>query len=171
MQSSLRLLLLLSLTVLSCGTADEKRQKTDTHTSSAENKKIDTPKKQIATSNYPVDTDTLTIDRIAAIFYQPDSIQIKKRMKQVGEADFRAGADDYIYYINSSVEYLEKQGIPVIDAKNRKFLRFVMTDKKEKLIKLDTLEELWGIYLFDPMKAPLYADMIDIEENYKNYYK
>ena len=79
--------------------------------------------------------------------------------------------DDYIYYINTSAEYLEKQGLPVIDAKNRKYLKFVMADKNENLIKLDTLEELWGMYLFDPKRKPHYADIIDIEEDYKSYYK
>jgi hypothetical protein len=82
-----------------------------------------------------------------------------------------AGADDYIYYINISVEYLEKQGLNVIDAKNKNYLRFVSSDAKVQLIKLDTLPDFWGIYLFDPKKKPYYADIIDIETDYRNYFK
>jgi hypothetical protein len=173
MQPSLRLLLLFSLTVFSCGANDQKQEpKSDTNILSADTtRKADTSKTQIATQTSSSSTDTLTIERKAAVFYQPDSLQIEKHMKQAGEADFRAGMDDYIYYINTSAEYLEKQGLPVIDAKNKKYLKFVMADNKEKLIKLDTLEELWGMYLFDPKKKPYYADIIEIEEDYKNYYK
>lgn len=78
--------------------------------------------------------------------------------------------DDYIYYINTSTEYLQKQGLPVIDAKDKKYLRFVSVKKKETLIKLDTLKELWGIYFFDPVKSPYSADITDIETEYENYY-
>lgn len=117
------------------------------------------------------DSDTLVIDRRAAVFYQPDSLQMKKRMKQVGEADFRAGADDYLYSVNTSAEYLEKQGLPVLDAKNKKYLKFVSAGKLVQLIQLDTLKELWGIYLFDPKKKPYAADMTIIEDEYKSYYQ
>ena len=161
------------MTVFSCGISEQKRErKSDTVISSTDTtKQVDILKKQVAEEPSPLDTDTLTIDRKAAVFYQPDSLQIERQMKQVGEADFRAGMDDYIYYINVSAEYLEKLGLPVFDAKNKKYLKFVMADKKAKLVRLDTLEELWGMYLFDPKKKPLYADIIDIEEDYKSYYK
>lgn len=173
MQPSFRLLLLLSLTVFSCVTNDQKQaSKSDTLVSSAGTTgKGDTIETQEATQASPLDTDTLTIDRKAAVFYQPDSLQMDKRMKEVGEADFRAGADDYIYYINTSAEYLEKQGLPVLDAKNKKYLRFVLGDRKTQVIKLDTLEELWGMYLFDPKKKPCAADITMIEDEYKSYYQ
>jgi hypothetical protein len=172
MQPSLRLLLLLSLTVFSCATNDQKQEpKSDTNISSADTTlKADTAKTQIVANPIPLDTDTLTIDRKAAVFYQPDSLQIERRMKEVGDADFRAGVDDYIYYVNTSAEYLEKEGLPVIDAKNKKYLKFVLADKQVQVIKLDTLEELWGMYLFDPRKKAYAADMTTIEDEYKNYY-
>jgi hypothetical protein len=173
MQSSLRLLLLFSLTVYSCATNDEKQKpKSDTLISSSDTAlKLDTVRAQIATQTSPLDTDTLTIDRKAAVFYQPDSLEIEKRMKEVGEADFRAGADDYIYYVNTSTEYLEKEGLAVLDAKNKKYLKFVLVDKGVQVIKMDTLEELWGMYLFDPKKKAYAADMTIIEDEYKNYFK
>jgi hypothetical protein len=173
MQPSLRLLLLLSLTIFSCATNDQKQEpKSDTLIPSADTtQRVDTLKAQIAAQPSPLDTDTLTIDRKAAVFYQPDSLQMEKRMKQVGEADFRAGADDYIYYVNTSAEYLEKEGLPVLDAKNKQYLKFVLADRQVQVIKLDTLEELWGMYLFDPKKKAYAADMTVIEEEYKSYYK
>jgi hypothetical protein len=38
-------------------------------------------------------------------------------------------------------------------------------------VKLDTLSELWGMYFFDPTKKPYYADITEIEEDYKSYFK
>ncbi|HJW16071.1 MAG TPA: hypothetical protein VJ499_03075 [Flavisolibacter sp.] len=129
------------------------------------------PKRLLVSQAHLLDVDTLTIDKKAAVFYQPDSMLMEKRMNQVGAEDFRKGADDYIYYINSSAEYLENQGLPVLDAKNRKYLKFIFEDRKEYVIKTDTLKELWGMFLFDPRKKPYAADMTIIEDEYKNYYQ
>lgn len=172
MQPSLKLSLLFSLTVFSCATNDRKQEATETQIPSAyTGLQVDTARKPAAKKTPSPDTDTLTIGHKAAVFYQPDSLQIEKRMKEVGEENFRAGMDDYIYSINTSVEYLQKQGLTVIDAKNKKYIKFVFAEVQTQLIKLDTLEELWGIYLFEPRRKPLYVDMTMIEEEYKNYFK
>lgn len=173
MQPTLRILLLLTFTACSCATNDQKQKhESDAVISSADTtQKLVIPKAQTAPQTSPLDADTLTVGSKAAVFYQPDSLQINKRMKEVGEADFRAGADDYIYYINTSVEYLEKEGLRVFDAKNKNYLKFVLADKRVQVIKLDTLQELWGIYLFDPKKKPYVADITIIEDEYKSYYK
>jgi hypothetical protein len=133
--------------------------------------KLGTAKAAIVKEPSPSNSDTFIIDKKAAVFYQPDSMQIAQRMKEVGAVDFRAGADDYIYYVNTSAEYLEKQGLPVLDAKNKKYLKFLLADRKPRVIKLDTLEELWGMYFFDPKKYPYAADITMIEDEYKSYYK
>lgn len=119
----------------------------------------------------PGETDTLTVDAKAAVFYQPDSLQIEARMKEVGEEDFRAGMDDYLYYLNQSWQYLEGQGLMLLDAKGKKFIKFVTTHNSIQLVRLDTVPELWGVYLFDPAKGSYHADMTTMEEEYKNYYK
>ena len=167
MGHALKLLLLYSSTIASCSTTDKKQEtKTETHSDL-----VDITQKPITPKIASIDIDTLTIDKRTAVFYQPDSLQIEKRKKEVGVQDFMAGADDYIYSINTSSEYLEKQGLKVLDAKSKRFLKFVSADKKVQLVKLDTLPELWGICLFDPNKKPYYADMTMIEDEYKKYYK
>lgn len=157
------LILICVCTLSVYGCKEQKREKT------ALAEKSEVP--SAAASLSPVQNDTLTIDAKAAVLYQPDSIQMQKRMQAVGEEDFRAGADDYIYYMNMSAEYLEKQGLKVLDAMDKKYLRFVFSGKTAQVIKLDTLPELWGIYFFDPMKKPYLADITMIEEEYGNYYK
>lgn len=173
MQTSLKFLLLFSFAISSCATKDQKQEtKSETHIFSIDTaQKIDAIQKQFASKKLSSESDTLTINTKSAVFYQPDSLQIEKRMKESGEEAFRAGADDYVYHVNTSANYLEKQGLPVIESKNKKYIQFIMKDKKVKLIKLDTLPELWGMYLFDPMKMPHYADITLIERDYKSYFK
>jgi len=113
-------------------------------------------------------SDTLFISTKSAVFFQPDSSIIAKRIE---EDDFRAGADDYIYYINESADYLEKQGLHVINAKGRKYLKFIWGSQSTQLVKLDTLPDLWGMFLFDAKQPPLYAEIVEIENDYKRYFK
>ena len=171
MKPSFNFILLLSLTVISCSTNDQKQTNSDTAVSTSHTIRTIQPEDRITTDTTASTSDTMIIDRKAAVFYQPDSLQMEQRMKAVGEADFRAGADDYIYYVNVSAEYLEKQGLPVFDAKGRKYLKFVFADKQIQMVKLDTLKELWGMYLFEPGKKVYSADITMIEEEYKSYYK
>lgn len=81
------------------------------------------------------------------------------------------GADDYIFYLNNSLEFLEKQKLSINITKHEKVLQFILSDKSKVYIKLDTLQELWGIFLFDPHANPKLIDMTTIEEEYQNYYK
>ena len=172
MQAQLKFLLLSAVIIFSCTANDQKQgRNSDTKISSDDTiPKPDSIKTQTAKTSSS-NRDTLIIDREAAVFYQPDSLQIEKRMNQAGEADFRAGAGDYIYYLNESAEYLKKQGIRVLDAKGKKYLKFILANKQVQLIKLDTLKELWGMYLFDPKKKPYAADITIIEDEYKTYSK
>jgi hypothetical protein len=166
MKSYLKLLLFLSLSFFSCRTAVKENDIKQPQTSP-----VDTQKTSTEPIKGRLTGDTLIIQQRCAVFYAPDSVQMEKRMKLVGEEEFRAGADDYIYYINTSVDYLEKQYLSVINAKDRKYISFITADKRSQLIKLDTLEELWGIYLFDPNKKPYHSDLTIIEEEYKEYFK
>ena len=160
------LLLICSLIISACDHNDLKQ----TEKSGKLVSRSDSTQKQSIASDPYAHKDTLTIALKAAVLFQPDSSQIQRRMKEVGEEDFRAGADDYIYYINTSAEYLEQQGLPVIDAKGRKYISFVQANGAVQVVKPDTLPELWGIYLFDPKKTPYYADITLIEEDYKKYF-
>lgn len=115
--------------------------------------------------------DTLTIDKKAAVFYSPDSLQMAKRKKEIGEEDFYTGADDYLSYMHLSHDFLDSVKLTILDAKDKKILRFIFNDKSKTFIKLDTLKDLWGIYLFDPSKKQKLADMTIIDEEYKHYFK
>lgn len=140
------------------------------------------PKEPAATSNGiaelhialtpdPEPSDTLTIDEKSAVFFQPDSLQIERRKKKAGETDFYAGADDYIFYMNSALQFLDSVKLKTVEARDKKYLRFVGRDASQQLIRIDTLSELWGMYFFEPSKTARLANVLDIDESYSSYYK
>lgn len=146
----------------SCNNFDKNKMSNSTDT---------TAQKMIISNLQEPHQDTLIINTKAAVFISPDTIQIEKRKREVGEEDFMTGADDFLFYMNKSHEFLEKQKLKLLDIKDRKFVKFIKEDKSSISIKVDTLPALWNVYLFDPSKAPINIDMTMIEEQYKNYYK
>jgi hypothetical protein len=117
---------------------------------------------------YP-NNDTLYIDSITAVFYIPDTTRIAQQKKLVGEEDFYIGADDYSYYMHMSHEFLDSMKMCIRYSDNKKYLKFI-SQSTTKVIKLDTLPELWGIYFFDPAKHPIKVDMIEIDSEYHRYF-
>lgn len=115
-------------------------------------------------------SDTLIVNEVAAIITEPDSLKIERRKKALGEEDFYIGADDYLYYLNQSHNFLDSAKVNTIVAKDKKFILFVGSDKSHHLIQTDTLSELWNIYFFDPKKKMKKIDMTAIEDEYKRYF-
>jgi hypothetical protein len=118
-----------------------------------------------------ITSDTLIIKSKSAIIFEPTDSIIDKRKKEVGEEDFYIGADDYLFYLNESNKFLEKQEIKIVQTKTNKILKFISDDKSETIIELNLEEEIWGIYLFDPKLKPKKIDMTATEEEFKAYTK
>jgi hypothetical protein len=153
------------LTLAACSTQNDK-SKTESQQFSADSLNKD---KNLTTAI--TNFDTLTVDKKAAVFYSPDTTQIAKRKKEIGEENFYVGADDYLFSMNASHEFLDSIKLTILNAKDKKYLKFIHSDKSQTIIKLDTLAELWGIYFFDPNKRQKLVDMTIIDEEYKSYFK
>jgi hypothetical protein len=164
--ATLRFLLLLLLTFTSCSTNIKKQNKTN-----LQKPNIDSSIKANFTPVIVNNFDTLTIDQKAAVFYSPDTTQISKRKKEIGEDNFYAGADNYLNYLQTSHDFLDSVKLPILEAKDKKYLKFICRNKSQTVIKLDTLPELWGIYLFNPSKKEKLIDMTIIDEEYYSYFK
>ena len=61
--------------------------------------------------------------------------------------------------------------VKTIFAKDKKFIKFISNNNVQQVIRLDTLPELWNIYLFDGKTKPKQIDMSAIDEEYKSYFK
>ena len=167
-----KLIVLLSLTLASC--ADSSHQDTPFIRSSQGDTtfQTDTTHRTLTASptNSP-NNDTLIVDRQAAVFIEPDTLQIEKRKKQVGEEDFYTGADDYLFYMNTAHEFLDSVKLTTLNTKDKKFIKFITSDKTQQVIRLDKLDELWSIYFFEPTKKAKQVDMTIIDEEYKSYFR
>lgn len=163
-----RLTLLFSLTFFSCSSGEHRTSDKKPLTNGEHRR--DPPQKKLQSASLYAGTDTLTIALKSAVLFQPDSSQLKKRIEATGENEFRQGADDYAFYMHLSIDFLEKQRLPIVDAKGKRYLCFIRADGKSKIIKTDSLQDLWGIFLFDPGKDPHYADIIEFEDDYNRYF-
>ncbi len=119
-----------------------------------------------------VNGDTLIVNGEAAVFYEQDSLKLEAE-KQKNEADFTAGIEAYHMYLDSTQRFLDsvKSKTPTLNAKGNKFIKFVKSDNTATVIKIDSLQTYWGLYLFTPSKSPEEADMTDIRTSYTKYYK
>jgi hypothetical protein len=165
MNHTLRLMLLMVLTITACQNQIQEKPKVLTAAAT------DMGEFQIALTPDPEPSDTLTIEEKSAVFFQPDSLQIERRKKKAGETDFYAGADDYIFYMNSALQFLDSVKLKTVEARDKKFLRFVGRDASQQLIRIDTLPELWGMFFFEPSKTARLANVLDIDQSYSSYYK
>lgn len=116
--------------------------------------------------------DTLIVKEKGAVFFEPDSTQIEKRKREVGEENFYVGTDDYLYYMQQCHTFLSNRKFKIFEGLQRmRIIKFVMANNKIDIVNLDTLAELWGVFLFDPLKQPYQIDLTQVETEFKAYYR
>lgn len=128
------------------------------------------PKKELSENSSLLTNDAIIVEEKSAVFVFPDSLRIEKRKKEIGAETFFSGADDYAFYINNAAEFLDSVKMNTIDARGKRFIKFVHKNNSSETIKLEILPELWEIYFFDPRKKAIKIDMTNIEESYKKYF-
>lgn len=75
----------------------------------------------------PADSDTLYITTPSALYYRPDSLRMEQWKKRIGEEDFETVADDWSYYMMTSQDFLDSMKMPVVEAGDKKIVKFVQT--------------------------------------------
>ncbi len=94
--TSYKFIPLLILTFAACTTQNDKSK---TETQQINTDSLDKVKNSQTSI---LNSDTLTVDKKAAVFYSPATVQIAKRKKEIGEENFYVGADDYLNYLHTS---------------------------------------------------------------------
>jgi len=116
--------------------------------------------------------DTLKINFPAAVFYSPDSLQLKK-IKSATDARIFDGSMHEYYYLMRNSHFVIKKNLPqlkIIEAKNVRYLLFVGANKKMDCIDLDKKNDPYGLFVFDRKKSPLLLDMANIESELGFYF-
>ena len=118
-------------------------------------------------------SDTLIVDQLCAVFYIADSTQAEKRRiptdTTYGGVD--GADDDNAYYLNQAADFLEKQKVKILHVDGRKYILFKSQGNVSSIINTDTLQELVAVFLFDPRKRYINADIINIEVDFNKLFK
>ena len=118
-------------------------------------------------------TDTLIINFPAAVFYQPDSIQLSLIKAQTDSMSFDGNMHEYFYQMRNARIVLKKTwpGLTIIESTKNRFLLFIKKNNTPECIDLDTKNESHGLFVFDGKKTPLPVDMTNIETEISFYLK
>jgi hypothetical protein len=117
--------------------------------------------------------DTVFIRSRSAVFYHPDSLQLIK-IKTVNEKMiFESLMHDCFYQMRNARLVIQRYwaGIQIIDVSEARWLNFIKSDGSKRIIDLDAINDICGIYLFDPARDPERIDMMNIDTELGFYFK
>ncbi len=118
-------------------------------------------------------SDTLVINRISAVFYNPDSLQLN-RIKAITKKElYETNVHNCLYLMRNARMVLKKYWphIHIIESSEYRYLLFIKADNSQTCIDLDTKEDMCGILLFDRKKEPELIDMMNIDTALGFYFK
>lgn len=117
--------------------------------------------------------DTIMINTRAAVFYNPDSLQMEK-IKAVNEkAVFDMITHDCHYQMQNARTVLKKYWpwVRIIEVSHARYLLFIKENKSQICIDLNNKNDICGLFLFDRKKNPVLSDMPNIDTELGFYFK
>lgn len=109
-------------------------------------------------------SDTITINFPAAVFYNPDSLQLEKIKAITDTMIFESTVHDCFYQMRNARWVLKENWpqIRIVETLNVRYLLFIKSDKSKIRIDLDTKNDMCGLFLFNQIKNPIFVDMTNI---------
>ena len=110
-------------------------------------------------------SDTLSIHFPAAVFYNPDSLQLQKIKEITEKNEYETEVHNCFYLMRNARIEMKKYWpkIHIIETSVNRYLLFIKADKTRICIDLNTKGDMCGIFLFDGKKDPQLADMMNID--------
>ena len=117
--------------------------------------------------------DTLVINNISAVFYNPDSLQLYKIQTITEKRLYETDVHNCFYLMRNARMVLKKYWphIHVIESSEYRYLLFIKADNSQTCIDLNTKDDMCGIFLFDRKKEPELIDMMNIDTDLGFYFK
>jgi hypothetical protein len=117
--------------------------------------------------------DTVFIHSRSAVFYHPDSLQLIKIKKVNEKMIYESLMHDCFYQMRNARLVIQRYwaGIQIIDVSEARWLNFIKSGGSKRIIDLDTINDVCGIYLFDPARDPERIDMMNIDTELGFYFK
>lgn len=118
-------------------------------------------------------SDTITINFPAAVFYNPDSLQLERIKSILKKMEFESIVHECYYQMRNARMSLKNYWpqIRIIEASKARYLLFIKSDKSKIYIDLDTKNDICGLFLFNQVKNPLLADMPNIDTELELYFR
>ncbi len=109
--------------------------------------------------------DTLYINSISVVFYQPDSLQLNRIKEITDPSIFDGSMHEYFYQIRNAHIVLKQNWsqLKIVDSKNVRYLVFAGLDHTRYTIDLDQYNDAYGMFVFDLKKVPILVDMTNLE--------
>lgn len=116
--------------------------------------------------------DTLWIHQAAAVFYEPDSSQLKAIEARTEDWIFDSSMHEYFYQIRNARIVLKRDwpDIPVLEARHKRYLVFPSQQDALQVIDLDQFDDAYGLFLFRPGRKPEFVDMTNIDQALQFYF-
>ena len=117
--------------------------------------------------------DTLIINKISAVFYNPDSLQLKKIQAVTTKELFETDVHNCFYLMRNAQTVLKRYWpqIHIIETSEYRYLLFIKADNSRTCIDLDANEDMCGVLVFDRKKEPELVDMMNIDTALGFYFK
>lgn len=146
----------------------------NTHNKNAETKPVNTAVNKNFKPKPPATiTDTLTIKYAAAVFYHPDSVQLLNIKKEIDSMAFDGTMHEFFYQMRNARMVVQKTWphLKITEAKNYRYILFIMRDNSSLCIDLDAKPDAYGLLVFNHKKYPLAVDMMNVETEVSFYLK
>ena len=117
--------------------------------------------------------DSLIINQAAAVFYKPDSEQLKKIIA-VNDPSIYAGLSHDCYYQMRNAHMVLQKDWPhlhIAESDRVRFLIFIKADQSRIRIDLDNQNDICGMFIFDRIKKPVLVDMPNVSTVLRLYFK
>lgn len=117
--------------------------------------------------------DTLFIRQKVALFYHPDSLQLKQIKAQTNPAVFESNMHEFYYQMRNARMVIRKNWphLKILEAKNYRYLLFIKEDNTQELVDLDARYDPYGLFVFNRIKPPAVIDMYNVETGISFYLK
>jgi hypothetical protein len=117
-------------------------------------------------------SDTLTVHFPAAVFYNPDSLQLQKIKEITPGNEYETEVHNCFYLMRNARIEMKKYWpqINIIETSKHRYLLFVKANKEKACIDLNKRGDMCGIFLFNGKKEPQFSDMMNINTDMEYYF-
>jgi len=117
-------------------------------------------------------SDTFFIKAKSAVFYSPDSVQMKKIKSVNQKVTFDLLTHNCHYQMENARIVIKRYWpqIKIIETSSSRYLLFQKTNKSKVCIDLNDKNDICGLFLFDGEKNPVLVDMPNIDTQLGFYF-